>query len=435
MKRLSVFLAGCLGFSLLAPGNVDAQPKSHTANLLKRADGIAKKVSKIRGLPLKRPIQRGVMTKAQIRKRLLKRLNQEYSPKQIRSEELALKRLGMLPERMNYKNTVVKLFTDNIAGFYDPADKKLFIAGWTGASAIGGDAVMAHEIDHALQDQSFNLERFMKAVKKNSDATVARQALVEGDGMALMIEYSMMGMNPWGNPAMMKMLGPQLKAGMKAQMRSLSKTPLVLREGMVFPYLAGLQFVVHFRRHHPWKRINRIYRKPPLSTEHILHPKKYVAYERPDTISARKLKALRGYDELHDSITGELGVALFLRQHGVPEAKANTAAAGWGGDTTIAYAPKGHKGGVAGVIAIMATVWDSKAEAIQFMEALTHAMPKLSKGTKVKSGTDYIHYRRGNQSFVAKRVGDRVNVVVGAAPSKVDGLAEQVNRRWRVRRR
>jgi len=435
MKPALLFLVACVALAQWTAPTL-AQPKSSTAKLLQRAGSIAKKVSKIRGLPIKHRIKRGVMTKAQIRKRLLKRLGEEYSPKQLAAEELAMKRLGLLPEKMNYKDTVIKMFTNNIAGFYDPADKKLYIAGWsTKGLAMQADAVMAHEIDHALQDQTFNLDKFMKGVKANGDATVARQALVEGDGMVLMIEYAMNGMNPWTNPAMMKMMMPQLRSGMRAQMSTMKNTPLVLREGMIFPYMAGMQFVVHFRRHNKWKRIDRIYRKPPLSTEHILHPKKYVNYERPDTITPRRISTLKGYEKVHKNITGELGLAIFLRQHGVPTAKANAAAAGWGGDTTVLYAPRGHRGTVAGSIGIIATVWDNDKQAIEFMEALTHAMPKLSKGRKLNSDTKLVHYVRGNQAFVAKRIGDRVNIVLGAAPHRAAQLVGQISRRWRVRRR
>gem|GEM_PF-7085789 len=52
-------------------------------------------------------------------------------------------------------------------------------------------------------------------------------------------------------------------------------------------------------------------------------------------------------------------------------------------------------------------MWASKAEAVEAMEALTHAVAKLSGGgKKLASSTRYIHYERAGHSFLAKRRGD-----------------------------
>src|SRR5262245_16802136 len=165
-------------------------PADAQKDLLAKADAIAVKVSAARGLKVKRKIERGVMGKDQIRTRILARVDQEYSPAELAAEELAMKRMGMLPADADYKKIVIDLLTDQIAGFYDPWERRLYIANWnTTGIEMMDDAVMAHEIDHALQDQHFNLRTFMTAEAKNADATSARQALVEGDGMALMLEY------------------------------------------------------------------------------------------------------------------------------------------------------------------------------------------------------------------------------------------------------
>src|SRR5262249_31954698 len=152
---------------------------------------LAKTVSRIRGLPQKKPIARGVMTREEITKRLLDRIGQEYAAEDIAGEERAMKRLGLIPADADYKDLVIRLLTEQVAGFYDPYAKQLYIADW-----IGDDLqkiVLAHEIDHALQDQNFGLEKFMKPDRDNDDAQLARQALVEGDGVALMIEYMQPG--------------------------------------------------------------------------------------------------------------------------------------------------------------------------------------------------------------------------------------------------
>src|SRR3970040_1175755 len=134
-----------------------------------------------------------------------------------------------------------------------------------------------------------------------------------------------------------------------ANLGTLGTAPLLLREGLLFPYVGGLAFVAHVRKTQPWKAVDAVYKKPPLSTEHILHPASYDRYERPDTITATPPAALPGWTIAYQNVSGELGLGIFLRQHGVPSTtsaagaqgpgKAELAGSGWGG------------GGLAGVVA------------------------------------------------------------------------------------
>jgi hypothetical protein len=374
---------------------------------------------------------------------------------------------------MDYKQVVIELLTDQIAGFYDPAERRLYIAGWQegGFGAMGDDMIMAHEIAHALQDQHFDLRAFIKPTKKNGDASVARQALVEGDGTALMVEFMLrdMGVNmsPWQNSAVLDMLGPQMSASMATG--KLGEAPLVLRESLVFPYLAGLEFVAHFRRHHSWKRIDAIYRKPPLSTEHILHPHKYETYERPVRITAAPVPALKGYRLVYDNVTGEAGMSVLLRQHTTEAApgaaagatgrsargkgkagargdgkvidaealrkKIDQAAAGWGGDRMAVYTPPGHDGALAGTVGISYSVWDETADALEFFDVLADAMPSLSGGKAVETGeTRIVYHDGGGAVYLAERKGDAVLLLLGASQERAPAILDQVWKRWRVQR-
>lgn len=427
--------------ALLAKGGQD--------ELLKKADTIAQSVSRLRGLKQKTRIKRGVMQKDEIRKRLIERVDDEYSPEEIRAEELAMKRLGLLPADADYKKLVIDLLTEQIAGFYDPVERQLYIAGWqqTGVEMFD-DILMAHEIDHALQDQHFGLRTFMKLDRANSDATVARQALVEGDGTALMFEFMMnkMGVEmPWADQKTMDMMSKQMSTAMAGA--GLGNIPLVLREGLVFPYMEGLRFVAHFRKHHPWKRVDEIYRKPPLSTEHILHPAAYEAYERPDEITVGEVAVLKGYRLAYSNVNGELGLSFVLRQHAgpgmekrgevyTPEEKAGRAVAGWGGDRLAVYTPPGHTAGLAGTVGVSYSVWDQTADAIEFFEMLSNAMASLSRGKAVKDTEDLIEYAddRGN-AFVAQRRDDAVVIVLGAKQGQAAEILGQVWKTWKVKRR
>ncbi len=394
-----------------------------TKELLAQADMIAAKVSKQRGLALKKPIKRGVMNTKQLEARLLKRIAEQYTPAEIAGESLSMKRFGLLEPTADYLKVVTNLLTSQIAGFYDPFEGELFLSE---ENSMGGEMLLAHEIDHALQDQHFDLARFMTEEKANADASSARQALIEGDGVALMMEYLLAGMGksaPWAENG----FAEQAASMTASQASSIKGAPFALRESLIFPYSDGLRFVAHFRKVHDWSRIDKIYGKPPLSTEHILHPELYEAYQPPVVITATLPAGVLDYAVAYSNVVGEKGLAILLEAHGVDRAKANAAAAGWGGDRAVVYTPPNHSGAVAGSVGVLRSRWDQEIDAIEFYNALSHALPSLSSGGQLladgreptDSSGDYLRYRNGNGAVVtAARKGSDVVLLVGAPPAR-----------------
>jgi len=407
--------------------DVEAQAKKLLAN----AGKVATDVAKLRGLAIRQPIKRGVMNREQLKERLLKRVEQDYSPEEIAAEQLLLKRFGLLAEKDDYLKIVIALLTEQIAGFYDPWDRQLYLANF---QLIGGDVLMAHEIDHALQDQHFNLRKFMGKGQNNNDGTAARQALVEGDGMAIMIEFMLAGLGqaaPWGNDAVVKAISTQMAGA--SGFGSFDRAPLFLKEGLLFPYLSGLKFVAHFRKTHPWKDIDRIYAKPPLSSEHILHPTLYESYERPDEVSAGAVASLPGAKLVHHDVHGELGLMVWLMQHGVARPRAELAAAGWGGDRAAVLASSGLVE-VGASVGISKSVWDDEADAIEFFEAAVDALGKLT-GATAAAGKATVFAGSAAVSAIERR-GDQVVIVIGLrkdGPSP-DKILDEVFGRWAVKR-
>lgn len=419
-SRLRALVTGaCLALVTIAASILWGREASSQdeSELLGKTDEIAARVAELRGLALEKPIRRGVMGKAEIRERLLERVDQEYSPEEIAGEALSLKRMGLLEPDADYLDLVMQVLTDQIAGFYDPWEGELYIADW---SVVGGEMLMAHEIDHALQDQHFDLRAFMKVDKSNADATVARQALVEGDGTALMLEYSMGdGSSPWAKEGFTESFQTSLAMSTLA----MREVPLAIREGLIFPYSGGLGFVGHFRKRHPWSRIDALYARPPLSTEHILHPEKYEAYEVPVSIRGSVPASLPEYVLAYDNVIGEKSFELFLRQHGVADERALSAAAGWGGDRMVIAVPPDHEGDVTGSVAVVHSRWDDESEAIELFEALTRGLPSLAGRRGVRRNDGVIEHRLPDGSAVAaERRGDAVLLVVGSPPARLDDI-------------
>ena len=142
--------------------------------LLARTDTVAKEVAKVRALPLKRPIPNEVIDKAELHDRLMKMAADGKTQAETAAEGLALARWGLIPSATDYEKLVIDVLNEQIAGYYDPKTKKLTISKSVGDDREWAELVLAHEIDHGLQDQSFDLKKFEDLPQSEGDAAMAR---------------------------------------------------------------------------------------------------------------------------------------------------------------------------------------------------------------------------------------------------------------------
>ncbi len=380
-----------------------------TAKLVARADVIAKKVAKLRGLKIKRTIAKGVMTDEQLRARILTSMEEDTTPAERAAEAAMAKRWGLVPMDTDLDTLLIDLLTEQIAGFYDPKEGKLYVSAKPHTDDNWADMLMAHEITHALQDQHFALEPWMEAVKGNGDATAARQALVEGDGVALMIEYILAEQGqgpPWAHDEILGMMTGAMDSTGGGDL--MAAAPLAVREGLIFPYRAGVGFVAALRRDQPWSKIDRLFKQPPVSTEQILHPALFLAGEGPDEIAAPK-------GALHAGVWGEEGWRVFLRAHGVDAAKAASAAAGWGGDRVALTGAADAIATPRRTTGVALTTWDSEVDALEFWNALGQALDALVVGPEVVVEPTRIVWLDADGRVTAAELRDRrIAFVTGA---------------------
>jgi len=406
----------------LAVGTAHADPDPLTA-LLARTDAIAKEVAKQRGLPLKKKVEQEVVDRDELHARLVKLAAEQKTQTETRAEGLALARWGMIPLDTDYLQLMVDLLTDQIAGYYDPDTKKLTISKSAGADPDWAEMLLAHELDHALQDQTFDINKFEDLPDTEGDAALARQALVEGDGVALMIELMLARKNvppPWRDPAVSRelSLAMALPSG-----DLLDSSPLAVREALLFPYRSGFTFVAALRRKQPWSAIDAAFKRPPRSTEQILHPEKYPD-EQPIAVAITPPAALADYQVIHSTVWGELGFSVFVRSHDVDERTGTLAAEGWGGDRVITLA-KPDDSKPAHAIAIARFEWDSEADAIEAHEAAVKALDNAIAGATAEhsetrtswlalDGTATLAERRGTSIVIAHGVPARLYDAVQA---------------------
>ena len=398
--------------------------------LLARTDKVAREVAKIRGLPLKKPIPNEVVGKDELRQRLVAMAAEDKTATETVAEGLSLARWGMIPLATDYTALLVDLLTEQIAGYYDPETKKLTISKTAGDDPAWAEMVLAHEIDHGLQDQSFDLKKFEDLPSSEGDAAVARRALVEGDGIALMVEVMLARSGnaaPWSNPEVAASIEKAMTVPGNGD--ALDKAPIAIREGLIFPYRAGMSFVAALRRRQPWSAVDAAFAKPPRSTEQIIHPERYLAGDEPVPIEIKQPTSLRDFTPAQSTVWGELGFTLFLRSHGVADAAAAEAGAGWGGDRAVTFA-KGDDKRPQRAVGVSRSEWDSEADALEAFEAAEKALDHAVAGATI----DHVGTRTrwmaldGTVTWIDRK-GPSLVMVIGAPAWAAEALALEV---WTV---
>jgi hypothetical protein len=240
-----------------------------------------------------------------------------------------MEKFGLLPKDYPLDQVLVKVLTEQIAGLYDPDSQEFFIADWT--SPADERSVMSHELTHALQDQHFHIDKWTDAAKPNDDGELARDAVLEGSAMAAMLDYQLGGK---GSIRDLDDFDPSLLMGDMDSSPELSKAPKVVQDELLFPYLAGIRFTQHvLKAANGWPGFYKVFDKPPVSTQQIMHPELYLQGVMPAKIELPATKDVvpAEWKKLDENDMGEFGVQEILKQF-LAKDRSATLAATWGGD-------------------------------------------------------------------------------------------------------
>jgi len=406
-----------------------ATPKAPKDALMAAADEIVRQVAGLRGLQPKVALQRGVLTREEIGQKLKDRIGKEYTPEEVRAESRVLKRLGLLPLDADYEKLILDLLMEQVAGFYDPFAQRLYIADWLPLEMQR--PALAHEIEHALQDQHFDLKRFAQPIKDDGDQQLAHSALVEGDGTAVMLEFQAqaMGLPIDQLPELVAQVGKQMLQGSLGQTPLFDKAPAFLRETLIFPYLGGLGFVESMRKTQPWSKIDEVFKAPPESTEQILHPEKYLAKEKPVKVVAAPLTSLAPRKELRRDVLGELELRIWFASK-LPEDVAEKAAAGWGGDRLVAYGDPATPDAPPAIVELSS--WDTETDAKEAEAATRKMLAKLSGKPEAPAGQPARYLDANGDEWSVERKADQLLMLLGTPPAGHDAIAAEVWKTWKA---
>ncbi|MFN2454600.1 MAG: DUF6782 family putative metallopeptidase [Pyrinomonadaceae bacterium] len=396
---------------------IAASSAARNAAVVAATADVLQETSKLRELSIVRPVKSGAQSRAEIERMIVKNLNEDTTPEELRTSGLALKKLGLAPLDFELRPFIIKLLTEQVAGYYDPKTQQFYLADWIDVD--GQLTVMSHELTHALQDQHFNLRRFEKWPKGDSDAELAAHALIEGDATFTMIAYARR------DQARLRALMKSTQADAGA-MEQIEKAPRALRESLLFPYQNGALWVAALFNRGGWARISQAFTELPQSTEQILHTEKYFTREAPVKVALPDIAGKLGADwkRIDYDVNGEWSLYLILDEYLKSEKDSKQAAAGWGGDRYAVY----EKGKTGEVMIAQSTVWDTETDAREFFDAyakrtgLRYTNAKAIETLPVAAnlrGDALRGWQTNEGTVIMQRDGARVLILEGV-PEKAD---------------
>jgi hypothetical protein len=333
--------AACRGPAL------DADPQVALDRLV---DSLVPDVERATGLTFRERPRPALRTRDQVRTFLLAKIAEEFPPERIRGVASAYRLLGLIPDTLDLQGLLVDLYSEQVAGFYDPDSTALFAVEGTDPAQLR--LVVAHELVHALQDQYLPLDSLL-GQRSDSDRSSAAQAVLEGHATIASLRVLVPDGSMIDQPEFWQSFREQIRQS-QGTMAVFQRAPLVLREGLVFPYLHGAEFMRWWAAARPGEALPAA-TALPRSTEQILHPERYHAGDGPVSLRFTDSAAV----VLHEDTIGEMELhilAASLRGGDV----ITSLAAGWGGDRYRVF------DSAEGTALVWWAIWDSETSARRF---------------------------------------------------------------------
>jgi hypothetical protein len=310
-------------------------------------------------------------SREQVRDYLIHKFDEDLPPAELNGLQSALRLFGLIPDSLELRPTMIDVLTEQVAGYYDPDSNALYIP--ADIEPFQLRIVVSHELVHALQDQYVRLDSIINQRHAN-DRRSAAQAILEGQATVAQIPVLMPEQKPDTFPLGWFWKQRSAMASQQNQMKQYAHAPLWIREGLIFPYLGGADFIVWFR--HKYFGVS-VLDSMPQSTEQILHPEKFSQHDEPT-----ELRFMNGVDTVQwEDNLGEYETRLLFQQLLGDESEAATLASGWDGDRYEVLGPKSDA-------LVWYSVWDDQAAANRFTAGLQRAWAKRRAGVQTGRRAD-----------------------------------------------
>ncbi len=363
-----------------APPPADSRPTTD-ADFIAAAEEVLGQMSQITGLKLVTPLKKSLRSREEIRAYVIKQMNEEKDPAERYADARSAEAFGLLPRGFDLDTFMVNVLTEQVEGLYDPKTREFYIADWSPLS--DQRMVMAHELTHALEDQHFQIETWVKAARPNEDAELARDAVLEGSAMAAMVDYLMVGTG-----------------------RSLTFSAAILKN-------TG------------WAALPGVFEKPPVSTQQILHPALYRSGKTPAAITLPRLEKLLGnnWTKLDENVMGEFGWKEVLKQF-LDNDRAKVMAAAWDGDRYAVFEQKQTKK----LVLVTRLHLDSEERAARFFGQYSEALEKkYAERTNLLRRPNFFSFDTPDGGVFLDCLGDGCVTLEGTTRNIFDAFTKALN--------
>ena len=315
--------------------------------------------------------------------------------------------MGLLEPDVDLVQAAYDSRTDIILGYYTPDEKIMYVIAESVNMFAQEEMTFAHEYVHALQDAHFDLSTIYNH-NRSGDALLAARSLPEGD--ARLVEDLF---------AMQNITSDQLEYTVYRYLfedhPELEGVSPALGVFTYFPYTAGEYFAIYLfiEGGFTWDLVNKAYSNPPVSSEQVMHPEKYLAGDMPIDIPMPDLTHILGSDwyELDRDVLGEAGFLVWLYDQ-IEDERIVTSVDGWGGDSYSLWVDDNGKR-----VLVEASVWETETDATEFSVAFNQYMD-------LREGELRTHYAEEGAIFwehdeditLLIRSGNKVLIVI--APNK-----------------
>jgi hypothetical protein len=294
-------------------------------------------------------------------------------------------KLGLLPKGYDLLAGMEELYATQVFAYYQPGEGTFYVVE-SGLPGIAVDSIMLHELAHALDDQRFGLGTIyaLGAGKEDDDIGLAGQFLIEGTAYYISILSQARARDEVGKLDELaeaegrldrdaleaeyarRLIGyAEGKSLYEETARRRARLPLYVWRRYMEPYTKGCLMVSRVKRAGGWKAVDALWRRPPTSTEQVLHPEKLLEEDRDEPVAVRPgdvaAELGEGWKRTTTNVLGELGMQTVLENRGLADVAA--VASGWGGDRFDAYEKDEQRTAL-----VWLTAWDTEAAARNFEE-------------------------------------------------------------------
>ena len=369
-------------------------------------------VASIRGLAWKGSLPVKVVSKDALAERVRKLNAEEIAEnrEELTANESVLKLLKLLEKDVDYAKAIDTILAGGVLGYYDDEVKELYVGGTGDSLDPATKATLAHELTHALTDQHFDFGTRTQVLddQNKTEEAAAFSALIEGDAELTASLWQEQHLT-----ARERQQAATAGASPEA-LNAYARAPRYLLESLFFPYQSGATFVQSLHRAGGFAEVDKAYRNPPTSTEHILHPETYASGQTWSPPVLPDLAAATGCGAVDSGTLGEFDMIQILSGE-LSSNEAKRAAAGWNGDAYGAVR--------CGTALGLANRWqtDNPADAGRLADALARWARGWSGATRAADAEGRVTGPAGSARVV--RNGSRIDLVVADDLATADRVA------------